>query len=249
MSADVFGRELRCKYASWPETLWPSQPQCYTSYIDYSAKFEAEKHSFSNFASERSKVKTFYIFASSQVDFIPLDILTEFPNMNGIYIAESNLPTLKSGLFKPEFQRIEYLRFDSNKIEVIEPNAFQYLIKLQWVGLYGNKLQTLSYRIFQNNPDLFYINFDFNKINSIHPNFFDGLEKLKLINFGGNLCIQTVIGCETCQIAQADLKEKLQGCFDNCSNGSDCFTSFLAHEKTQTGEDITMEITSSRTNA
>jgi hypothetical protein len=39
------------------------------------------------------------------------------------------------------------------------------------------------------------------------------------IYLGENLCIDARIGCETCQITQSDLKEKLQACFNNCNLG------------------------------
>jgi DNA repair exonuclease SbcCD ATPase subunit len=84
---------------------------------------------------------------------------------------------------------------------------------------------------------MIYITFQSNKINSIHPNFFDGLQKLKLIDFSDNEgCINDNIGCETCLITQSEIRGKLQGCFDNCSNGTECLTSYLAHEASQTTE-------------
>ncbi len=37
-------------------------------------------------------------------------------------------------------------------------------------------------------------------------------------------------------VTQSEIRGKLQGCFDNCSNGTTCFTSYLAHEASQTTE-------------
>jgi hypothetical protein len=234
------GRQLECTTQTYSFTLWPSYKSCYTSSVDYSANFEKEKHSFSITASitdssaQKSEIKTFFIAASAQVDYIPLDILSEFPNLNGLMLQACNLPIVKSGLFKEEFQKLELLVLHYNKIESIEPEAFQHLIKLKWIDLSDNNLQFLSYRLFKNNPDLIYINFYNGKINAIHPNFFDGLNKLKLIKFIENLCINVKIGCETCLITQSDLKGNLQGCFDNCSNGTTCQSLYLAHEASQT---------------
>jgi hypothetical protein len=119
---------------------------------------------------------------------------------------------VKSGLFKPEFEKIEYLNLLHDSIETIEPEAFQHLVKLQWIRLYNNYLQTLPDRLFENNPDLIYIDLAKNQITSIVSNFFDGLEKLKLVEFKNNLCIGEDIGCVTCLVTQSDLKEKLQKC-------------------------------------
>jgi hypothetical protein len=227
MTGAAVGRELQCIYERFTPTLWSSKLQCFNFDVDFSAKFETEKHSFPGHAAGKSEVKILEILKSPQVDFIPLDIFMEFPNLSGLGVCDSNLPTVKAGLFKPEFQNLEYLNLYGNKIETIEPNAFQYLIKLWWIRLYDNKIKSLSYRLFKNNPDLKYIDLRENKINSIHPNFFDGLEKLKLIEFTENLCIDANIGCSTCLITQSDLKEKLQNCYN----------SYLTQGPVQTEED------------
>jgi hypothetical protein len=235
------GRELQCTYTTWSTTLSPSSRWCYTDSIDYSSKFEKEKHSFSGSATEKYELKNFQISRSSQVDFIPLDILTEFPNLNGLSISSSKLPTVKSGLFKIELQKIEYLFLYSNQIVSIEANAFEYLSKLKWIRLESNKLESLSYKLFKNNPDLIYINLKQNKINSIHSNFFDGLQKLKLVQFDGNLCIQTDIGCETCSITPTDLNNKLENCFTNCAKDTTCHASILIpliQENSRSSKDV-----------
>jgi hypothetical protein len=154
--------------------------------------------------------------------------------LNGLFITGVNLPTLKSGLFKPELQRIEYLFLDGT-FETIEPEAFQYLVKLKWIRL-GHNILSLPQQLFKHNPDLIYIYLG-GRINSIHSSSFDGLNKLKLVDFSRNVgCINTKIGCETCLITQSELRGKLQGCFDNCSNGTACHTSFLSYEASQTTE-------------
>jgi Leucine-rich repeat (LRR) protein len=216
MTGAALGRELECFYnTQWAVFLWPEHGRCYLESVDFSAKFEAEKHSFTGSASEKSKVKTFEIEEAKQVDFIPLEIVTEFPNLNGIVITESKVPTVKSGLFKPAFENIEYLDLSLCNIKSIEANAFQYLIKLKYIRLYANKLSTLPDQVFGNNPGLLHIDLRQNQLSSIVPNFFDGLNKLKLVYISTNLCIEEDIGCETCLVGQADLKSKLQKCFGN----------------------------------
>jgi hypothetical protein len=232
VNGDAFGRLISCYYGTkGTNFFWPPHRTCYTSETDYSANFESEKHSFtSSKTGQGLGTETFEIHDSPHLDFIPLDVLTEFPELNGIIIKSCKLPTLKSGLFKSEFNKIEYLRLDMNEIEVIEPKAFEHLNKLKWISLEENNLQTLSYKIFKNNPDLKYVSLYDSKIHSIHPSFFDGLQKLKLMYFDDNICTNAVIGCKTCVITQADLKSNLQKCFDNCKDGSDCNNAYLAHE-------------------
>jgi hypothetical protein len=252
MTGAAFGRQIQCTYWTWSQTLWPNIISCYTPHnTDFSAYYESEKHSFyipeSKYADygdygsskstvvSKSSINTFYIYGSQKLDFIPLDILTEFPNLNGLFLSGVNLPIVKAGLFKAELQRIEYL-YLTGTIESIEPQAFQYLVKLKWILLGSNNLKSLPHQIFKNNPDLIYILLG-NKLNSIHPTFFDGLNKLKMVDFTRNVgCNNGNIGCETCLITQSDLRGKLQGCFDNCSNGTASLTSNLAQETSQTTE-------------
>jgi Leucine-rich repeat (LRR) protein len=236
MTGDAIGRKLQCNYARHADILWPSHDLCGTNEVDYSAKFEAAKHTFTGTPSQKSEVKTFRIYDSTQVDFIPLELATEFPNLNGVKFSYCNLPTVKEGFFKQELQNIEFLDLAVNEIKVIEPKAFQYLIKLKYINLFSNNLQTLPDQLFQNSPDLIYIDLLQNQINAIVPNFFDGLNKLKLMYFQGNLCIDAEIGCETCLITQLELKEKLQGCFGNCLNDTNCQNSQLTQKASENGD-------------
>jgi hypothetical protein len=248
MTGVASGRELQCEYdASHSRTLWPTHKWCVINSVDFSAKFETEKHSFSFPGSSalKSETSTFKIWNLPQLDFIPLDTLTELPNVNELIINSCKLPILKSGLFKQEFQKIEFLNLQSNEIELIEAEAFQYLIKLKWIGLNSNKIKILSYRLFNNNSVLIYINLNWNQIASIHPNFFDGLQKLKLIDFSGNGCTQAKIGCSSCQITQSNLRGNLQDCFDNCLRDTICLNSHLAQEILESSIDVPITTDSS----
>ncbi len=210
--------------------------------MDYSAKFETEKHSFSGNSSQKSETKTFRIHDSPQVDFIPLDILTEFPNLNGLSVSGCNLPTVKASLFRVELNKIEYLDLQDNKIELVQGKAFEHLTKLKWVRLGLNYLQTLSYQLFRKNPYLIFIGLFGNQIDSIHPNFFDGLNSLKFIVFEKNLCVATKIGCETCSLSQADLRNHLQNCYNNCAKGTVCQTSYRIRELANSQNDDPLEL-------
>jgi hypothetical protein len=119
MTRDALGREIECDYKPWEHIiLWPGFIYCQTENIDYSANFEGEKHFFSGSTSRKFETATFAIVESPQVDFIPLDILTEFSNLNGLGIWKSKLSTVKLGLFKKEFERIEYLNLWNNGMDI-----------------------------------------------------------------------------------------------------------------------------------
>jgi hypothetical protein len=239
MAGDAFEREIECIYmTSSTYPLWPLVHCCFSSRsIDYTEFFKTAKHSVDGDEFDKRETKMFMI-SRATIDFIPLEILTEFPNLNGIYFDRCWQPTVKSGLFTAEFRNIEFLHLGENNINLIEPEAFQHLVKLKWISLQWNDLKTLSHKLFRNNTDLIYINLKGNGINSIHPSFFDGLSKLKLVDFRENLCTRDQIGCKTCLITQADLQNKLKKCFDNCLSGSDCHTNYVDSEYENVVEEL-----------
>jgi hypothetical protein len=105
---------------------------------------------------------------------------------------------------------------------LVQAKAFEHLNKLKWVRLGINNLQTLPYQFFKTNPNLIFIGLYGNKINSIYPSFFDGLLYLKYIHLEKNLCIETSVGCKDCEVIQTDIKNQLQNCFDKCSPDTIC---------------------------
>jgi hypothetical protein len=205
---------------TWP--LWPSHTYCYTSSAtSFSKSFQSESHSFE--CSQKSEAKTFQLWQSPQIEFIPTEIFTEFPNINGFSIFLSNLPVVKAGLFTAEFFKIEFFRFYSSKIEKVEPKAFEYLPNLKWISFYRNKIQSLPDRIFEKNPKLIYIDFYSNQIKSVIPSFFfQNFNNLKLVDFRGNQCISKQIGCDTCTISQSELDRGFSGCFTTCLEDEKC---------------------------
>jgi hypothetical protein len=139
-------------------------------------------------------------------------------------IQSYNLPTVKNDLFSKNFNPLQYLYLHSNKIQTIEANAFQHLIKLKWIRLDSNQIESLSLQIFKNNPEITYINLQNNKINSINLKFFKNLKKLKYVGFAGtNLCISQDFDCSssTCLVTQ-DLDNGLATCYSNCIKDMDC---------------------------
>ncbi len=167
-----------------------------------------------------------YFSSSPKVDFIPKEILSEFPHLNGIEIYGcKTFTTVKNGFFTKDFDVLQYVYLDYNKIHTIEPQAFQYLVKLKWISLYGNQIESLPFQIFKHNPELIYISLHGNKINSIDSSFFKNLNKLKFVRLtDNNLCVNKDFGCgsSTCSVSQADLNSGLATCYSNCLNNMDC---------------------------
>jgi hypothetical protein len=190
--------------------------------VDFSDSFRSEIHSFTGSASQKSELKTFRIYNSPQIDFIPVEVFSEFHNLNGFYLFESKLPaTIKSGFFTKDFDKTGYLSMNSCKIQSIDQDAFKHLIKLRWIRLYNNQIKSFHFLIFKNNPDLIYIDIRYNQINSVNPDLFKNLGNLKYILFSSNKCINKDLGCETCSISQSDLNTNFSTCFTNCLNNVD----------------------------
>lgn len=231
---DVEGRQLECAYTTYSNTFWPQHNKCIVDKIEFSGQFISKEHTFSGSLSQKSEIKSFQIQYSNRIDFLPLEIIQEFPQLNGIIVASCNLPILKSGFFLQIFHVIEYLYLESNNIESVESNAFQHLVKLKWTSLASNKIEILPFGIFANKSELIYIDLSLNKIKSIHPDSFKNLHNLKLIIFGsGNACVQKNIGCESCSVLQLDIETELEICFKNCLKGSICFNSYIRKEYSQ----------------
>jgi hypothetical protein len=193
--------------------------------VDLSDQFKEKDHSFSGTFAQKLDVTTVRFVSSTKIDFLPNEVLVEFPHLNGIRIHSCTLPTVKNELFTKNFNVLEYVQLDYSQIHTIEPEAFQHLIKLKWVNLYTNQIESLPFQIFKNNPELVYINLQYNKINEIDSNFFKNLNKLKFVGFtSNNLCVSKDFGCSssTCSVSQVDLNSGLATCYSNCLKDMEC---------------------------
>jgi hypothetical protein len=234
ITGDALAREVNCIYSAWVSTLFPHAKRCITNHVDFSSYFESEKHFFSGTATQKYELKMFQINHTPKIDFIPLDILEQYPNLNGLLFHFTKIPIIKPGFFKSEFHKIEYLFLRNNDLEIVEPNALENLENLVWISIGWNKLQTLSYKLFDKNPKLNYIDLRHNKINAIQSNFFDGLNNLMMIEFAGNPCNRGGnAGCPTCRVYQSDINKKFQTCFAACSYNTICQTSYVSHQSSQ----------------
>ncbi len=223
-SSSVFGRELTCTYGTYSEPLWPAYSYCQISSVDFSESYQSQYHTFSGTSAQKTATTAVYFLSSSNIDFVPEEVLTQFPHLNAIMITSYNLPTVKNDLFSKNFNSLQYLWLPGNKIQIVEANAFQHLIKLKWISFYGNQIESLSLQTFNNNPEIIYIDLRSNKINSINLKFFKNLKNLKYVRFASNVCISKDFGCDssTCSVSQVDLDKDLATCHSNCVKDMDC---------------------------
>jgi hypothetical protein len=232
----ITGRELECNYGTHWYYLWPKFHRCLLSQVDLSESFQSQVHSFTGSSAEKNRATVVWFQDSPKIEFVPKEILEEFPNLSGLLLEFSNLPVLKNELFSSEFVVLEYLDLDSNQIISIEPFAFKHLKNLKWLSLYWNKIQSLPFNLFQNNQKMFYLDFSYNQINSISPNLLKNLNQLKLVKFWDNQCVHKAFDCDTCSqsISQSVLDSALSTCFENCLKDPECATKSELVEGTKT---------------
>jgi hypothetical protein len=219
------GRELTCGYDSGFNDLWPEFNFCELRGFDFSGSFKTVEHSFTGTPEQKSAVSVIRFASPTQIEFLPKEILNDFPRLNGIIIAICHtLKTIKNGLFTEDFGAIQYLAFYYNKIESVEANAFEHLRKLKWINLGHNKLRSLPHQIFKNNPELTAIFLHGNNINSITPDFFKNLNKLHWVYFESNECTEKEFGCGSvsCLVTQKELDRELATCYSNCLQDREC---------------------------
>ncbi len=221
MPQDSFERELSCGSTPYTDTLWPTHKACFVRKVDFPEEFRSEKHSFSGSSSHKMEWKDFHIYNSEKVDFIPVEIFVEFPNLNGFLCSFCNIPIVKSGLFTVEFQKLEYINLQASEVQSIEETAFEHLVNLKWIGFDHNLLKSLPSSIF-NSPNLIYVSFESNQITSINPGLFENLTSLKIVEFTGNQCVDQKFGCETCSISQSELNDSFSKCFTNYQHDVVC---------------------------
>jgi hypothetical protein len=155
--------------------LWPTFKRCFVSNKDFPSSAKNQSYSFTGSTEEKNNTTAVYFYGRSIIDFIPLEILTEFPNINGIMIYYSNIPTLKEGFFTKYFKDIQYLNLWNNKISKIEEFALIYFTELKWIRLFSNQIESLKTNIFKNNHKLEFIDLNSNKIKIINPKLFANL--------------------------------------------------------------------------
>lgn len=237
---EILAREFECRYGSQTGySHWPLFDYCELDLIDLSADYISQSFSFSGTFIQKSQVQAIkFVEGFSSIDFIPKEILQEFPNVNGLVFQSYRSPVIKDNVFTSDFIEVKYLSLRWCEIQSIEPGAFRHLIKLKWIALGSNQIKSLPLKLFQNNPELGYINFEDNKINSINPNFFDGLHELEYVGFVFNECVKDRFEYQTKDL-QNILQSQLLPCYSNCQSDPICSSQ---DTQTTTTETMTTEM-------
>ncbi len=191
--------------------------------VDLSESSERDKFTFDGTEEEQQKVTEFRFQQIPKIDYIPVKIFTEFPNLKQISIEFSKLPIVKENLFNVEFEKIEKLSLGWNEIKTIERRAFFQLKNLVFINLISNKIESIGENIFEMNLKLEVIRLADNQIKSLNPAIFKHLNHLREVQFYSNRCASQGFYCaDNCTIDHEELNNGLTPCYDNCIEDQEC---------------------------
>jgi hypothetical protein len=100
---------------------WPKHLRCRFEKL----RFKTGIHDEIEFAvTEEQKQETTAVsfWDCPAVDFIDIEILRRFPNLNGLKFFRSEIPVLKN-IFTVDLKMIQYLGLEQNKIKKLEPHV------------------------------------------------------------------------------------------------------------------------------
>ncbi len=216
LQPSVEGIEIKCVYEF-------QSNKCQVHDVDLSNIFRVEYFEFSVSAEEMNKT-TVIEFLDGHVDFIPSEVVDQFPNLIELEIRGSDVPIIKNDFFSSKFDKIKRLEIVGYRTVFIEEKAFTHLKNLEELELYVNKIKSLNFALFSNNRKLKRIDLSDNQITAIHPKLFENLNHLSFIDLGLNECIDKKFGCENCTntIDHEELNRGLSLCYFHCFVDNEC---------------------------
>jgi Leucine-rich repeat (LRR) protein len=212
--------ELNCEYRTNQFHLWPTFKECGVVNKNFLLSDKNAKIIITGSTAEKRDTTAVAFYKSSSIEFIPLEILTEFPNLNGIKIWISNIPILREGFFTEQFEVIQYLYLVALGITQIEENAITNLTELKWIYLHSNQIESIKNKIFKNNKKLEYIDFSENQIKMINPSLFVNLNSLAEVRIFNNNCVSKEF--KKSDRSSAKINDGLKKCYNNCNNDNEC---------------------------
>jgi hypothetical protein len=197
---------------------WPAHLTCRFNNLSFKSGIH-KKVDFAATEQQRLDTKTVYFGFCSAVDFVDIEILKRFPNLNGLRFRSSNIPILRN-IFTVELKMIQYLDLNSNKIQNLEPHVFDELVELKWISLSGNEIEEILHPIFAKNKKLEFADLSCNKIRSLHPNIFEYLPRLDKVWFSENPIINKIFDQSNIKTMNEELKPLFDNYARKCGNSN-----------------------------
>lgn len=145
----------------------------------------------------------------SELSTIPEEIFTEFPNLDYLFLFQTNLENLDGNIFQTaknlknlrfsnvylpfinsstfsELSSLEYLGIVHSEVQEIDADAFEGLNTLKGLYLYDNNIGSLDELTFAPLPNLEELFLNDNRLHNISENLFESNYKLKILMLNGN---------------------------------------------------------------
>jgi Leucine-rich repeat (LRR) protein len=94
------------------------------------------------------EVKSFYIYQSSLLRFIPSGITNYFRNLTVLVIAQTSLKIITKMDLKP-FKNLKGLYLDKNELDVLESDLFEHNLKIQELNFSENLLKHIAFDVLE----------------------------------------------------------------------------------------------------
>jgi hypothetical protein len=177
--------QVKCNFEIVYYDFWPDHTRCTVQSVDLALANKNRLFTFSGSKEQKEKTSEILFNFCGNVEFIPLKIFREFPNLKGISIWSSTLTSTMSNLFTNEFKKMQYVYLFDNSIQEIQENSFAELAELKWLTFLGNKITEIKYELFKNNSKLIYLNIHDAKFTLINPKLLKSIKNLILVQILG----------------------------------------------------------------
>ena len=125
-------------------------------------------------------LKAFSIANNKEVEFLRENFFKTFPGLVA-YRAQNCLITTVNGQHFKDLIKLEYLDLSINKIESIEGDSFKDLTKFERLNLKNNKIKKIDPNWFQSLQNLSRLFISENQIEMLDEQVFDNLKNLGII--------------------------------------------------------------------
>lgn len=120
--------------------------------------------------------------SGSNTPFVIEQIFTQFPNVVGLEIVNSQLQTLRI----PEFANLEDITIIFNNVSRIDSDSFANQTNLEYFSAYSNNIEEIDEDAFVGLTRLYYVGFINNRISDIAQGTFRDVISARVIDFEGN---------------------------------------------------------------
>jgi hypothetical protein len=123
--------------------------------------------------------------ANAELEYVPKELINDFPNLKKLSIFESiKINDLSPDFFDQGLGQLESLAlFEEKFINILRTDVFINLSNLKELLVMQTTVQELEEGVFRTNKKLESVIFDQSKISTIPENLFAGLENLKSVIF------------------------------------------------------------------